>query len=563
MTRQRLQLLEASRARTRRPRVSPEIFCEALPTVVRNLRPELATYLLQRIESLRGGFRHNVALLGPSGSGKTLLLETAVNSSATHLAVIHCHLQRDSLREFLRRFAIAVLRAAIGPLAAQSYDTLLDQARAMAPKTVEAVRQLERYESGHLSAEAFAHTLDLVPVLHQELQHPCVVILDEFLFLEDLQLAHAFHELGKRVMTWPFALFLLTSSSPYRARVILRERLHLLFGQFEVLSLAPVDSNAAMAWVREQYPSVSRLPGVAGFLIQWLGGSPWYLGLILKRIHELAQMSRARRTESAIWLQAAWDLLGHPDGVLYHWCLSRVERVANQRTGVVARDALLAIAQGARTSQVIAEKLETGRNLSEALQVLVEHDLVERKGTCWVMPDPILSLWLTGVFGPRERHGVLDRFTAQRYFEQVLADYWSMWRTTADSSLAERIEALLGQFHNETVSLENKTGRLPAFTSIRVQQSSQAGVTYVVADGENRGWCCVVHEVRLDEATVASFEEFCDAQSPKPVRKVVIARQPIDLNAKLLAKTSNMWVWEPHDVNLLFLLYGQPPLGGG
>jgi hypothetical protein len=230
---------------------------------------------------------------------------------------------------------------------------------------------------------------------------------------------------------------------------------------------------------------------------------------------------------------------------------------------VVARDALLAIAYGARTSQAIADKLGTRRNLSEALQVLVEHDLVERKGTCWIIPDRLLAIWLTGALGPRERHSALDRATAQRAFEHVLSDEWTAWRGVVNRSLSERMEGVLNQFHNETVSLDSKTGRLPAFATLHSQRLDRSDVTYLVADGENRRWCCAVYESQPDESTITTFEQFCSAQQPRPVRKVVVTQHAMDLNARLLAKTCNMWVWGPEDVNLLFLLYGQPPLWSG
>ena len=528
-----------------------------------DLRPELSAHLRQRLEALGGGFRHNLALLGPAGSGKSVLLESVLRPCPSGPLTVHCHLQRGSLREFLRRFATAVLEAAVQPSRPLPYEVLIEQAGLAAPRTAQAVRQLERYETGHLSAEAFAHTLDLIPTLFHELQRPCVLVIDEFLFLEDLQLAHAFHELGKRVMTWPFALFLLTSSSPYRAKMILRERLHLLFGQFEVLSMPSVDPRAAMTWIRETCPSAIRMPSVAEFLLQWIGPSPWYLSVFLRRIQELARLSRAHRSEETIWLRAAWDLVGNPDGPLYHWCLTRVEQAVHQRAGVAARDVLLAMAHGARTSQAIVEKLGTRRNLSEALQVLVEHDLVERKGTCWIIPDQLLATWLLGVLGPRERYGSLDHTAAQRAFEQALTEEWAAWRTIMNRSLSQRLETLLNQFRNETVSLDSKTGRLPAFAALRTQRLDHADVTYLVADGEGRRWCCAVAESRPDENAITAFQAFCAAQQPKPVRKVVVTRLPMDLNAKLLAKACNMWVWESEDLNLLFLLYGQPPLRGG
>ena len=47
---------------------------------------------------------------------------------------------------------------------------------------------------------------------------------------------------------------------------------------------------------------------------------------------------------------------------------------------------------------------------------------------------------------------------------------------------------------------------------------------------------------------------------PRPGRKIVVSQEGLELNATLLAKEAGMWIWHPEDVNVLFRLYGQPPL---
>ncbi len=59
----------------------------------------------------------------------------------------------------------------------------------------------------------------------------------------------------------------------------------------------------------------------------------------------------------------------------------------------------------------------------------------------------------------------------------------------------------------------------------------------------------------MDENDIAKFETFCRSQTPKPSRKVIITRSALDPNARLLAKTANMWVWASEDLNVLMGLY--------
>ena len=65
-----------------------------------------------------------------------------------------------------------------------------------------------------------------------------------------------------------------------------------------------------------------------------------------------------------------------------------------------------------------------------------------------------------------------------------------------------------------------------------------------------------MQEGLVDEPTIAHFDAFCRAQTPRPSRKIVITRRGVDDNARLLAKATNMWVWAAEDLEVLLDLYG-------
>ena len=326
-----------------------------------NLRPELSRHLQQRLQAFGEGFRHNLALIGPPGSGKTFQLHQLL-ACPTSSFLIYCPVYRESCRSFLQRFLSAILQAgltippvpsaSVGGEAQESLplETLLQRAEPSLPKTVLAIRSINGLLVRRLYGEAFNRTLDTIPLLIEERCRSCVLILDEFLFLEELGLVHAFHELGKRVMTWPTTLFILASSSPYRARTILRERLQLLFGQFELLTLDALDPTATALWVQQELRGLRNVKTFTPFFINWLGSYPWHLAVMLKRLRELATLSKRPECTEHLFLQAAWDVLGSAEGSLNQWCSSRVERLTQGRVGTRAVDALIQISQGARTT---------------------------------------------------------------------------------------------------------------------------------------------------------------------------------------------------------------------
>ncbi len=531
-----------------------------------NLRPDLARHLRQRLQAFGEGFRQNLAMLGPPGSGKTFQLQQLLAERPPHIAVVYCALYRESCRSFVHRLLCAILQAGVPPSAEgsggsvasdQPLDTLLEYAQRTLPKTVAAMRPIQELVSRRLIGEAFTRTLDTIPLLAEERGRPCALILDEFLFLEELGLVHAFHELGKRVMTWPSTLFLLTSSSCHRARTILRERLQLLFGQFELVTLDTLDPATATVWIRQELRGIKGATEITPFLLQWLGAYPWYLAVMLKRLRELSAIGRRPIFTESLFLQTAWDVLGSPEGTLHQWCVSRTEGLARERAGGRALEALVHIANGARTTTEIGNRIGRAA-LSAALQLLVERDLATRNGTCWVITDLILRCWLSTIFTTQRSDPHVNSPTLRDRFERHIRTLWTQWMQANARSFADQVVGLFQQFSDETVSLDSKTGRLPKFDMVRTQPPDAAVEgTYLVALGQGKRWCATVQEQPIDEQTIAHFETFCRTQAPKPSRKIVISNAPLDQHAKLVAKAANMWVWEPDDLHLLMGLYGQ------
>ncbi len=531
-----------------------------------NLRPELARHLRQRFQAFREGFRHNLALIGPPGSGKTFQLHQLLASPPQDVLLVYCPLYRESARSFLMRLLGAILHAGLkspaepSPLQAdrpETVDALLQRANQELPRTAEAARHVQGLLGRRNYGETLNRTLDLIPILIEERHHPCVLIFDEFLYMDDLGFSHAFHELGKRVMTWPSTLFILASSAPYRARMILRERLQLLFGQFELLTLEAPEPATAVTWVEQELRGIRKAKTVSHFLIHWLGAYPWYLAVFLKRLKELAAIGRTSEVTEPLFLQTAWDICGRSEGPLHQWCASRLEQLGQTKAGARAGEALLQVAQGARTATAIGMRIGRG-GLSAALQLLVEHDLAQRNGTCWIARDPILRCWLSTIVAAERSGTRVSGAELRQRFEAHVRALWTEWSQARHASLSDQVIALFGKFCDDTVLLDSKAGRLPKFTTITTQGAEPpTPERYVVAEGEGRRWCAAVREARLSETDIATFDAFCRTQSPRPSRKVVIAAQGLDDNARLLAKTVNMWVWGADDLHMLRELYGR------
>ena len=497
----------------------------------------MASHLGQRLEAFQHGFRHNLALIGPSGSGKTYQLQQMAANAPPGMQLIYCPVYRESCRSFLQRLANSIRRA---------HPDL--------PRTSQAIEAAEGFLSRRSFSEAFNRMLDVVPVFVEETGKPCVLVLDEFLHLEDLGLGHAFQELGKRVMTWPSTLFVLASSSPYRARVILRERLQLLFGQFELLELDAPDPVPAQPWISSHLAAIPEAAELTPFIASWLGASPWYLTVVLTRVQELAALSGGGDSGQKLLAEALWDVVGRQQGPLHQWCLARTSALSHLRSGSRMMECLIHIAEGACTLTDIGSRV--GRtSLSEILQQLVEQDLLQRRGSCWFIQDSVLRCWLATVAASQRSGLLVDDAVLRRRFEAFLTAVWSEWIEAEQVPFVDQIVRLFGRFSDETIVLDGKTGRLPRFSRVHAETMDDQ-VGYLLAEGDGKSWCAAVVEKKIDEATVGCFDAFCRMRKSKPARKVLIARRGVEPNALLLAKAVNMWVWENRELSVVMSLYG-------
>jgi len=196
--------------------------------------------------------------------------------------------------------------------------------------------------------------------------------------------------------------------------------------------------------------------------------------------------------------------------------------------------------------------------LPGTLQLLMEQDVVQRRGMCWFIPDPVLRCWLAAVLPARRSGSGLGEGAMREPFEQYLSDAWNQWIQSTQLSFPEQVTRLLTSFRDDTVSLDSKTGRLQQFSTVALQHppEAQGSTVYLIAEGQGSRWCCTVQEGLVDEPMIARFEAFCRTQTPRPSRKIVISRRGMDDNARLLAKAKNMWVWAADDLEMLLNLYG-------
>lgn len=523
-----------------------------------NLRPELTQHLLSRVYSFQEGFQRNIALIGPPGSGKTYQLRQLLAESFPHVDILYCPVYQESVRSLITRVLQSVLLRVMNEVPhTESLERMIHRAGEKMPHTAVSVEHAYEVLKRRRYYEAFSLTLETIRVSVEERGRPCVFVIDEFQNLETVKLGHVFHELGKRVMTWPKTLFILSSSTPQRARRILQERFQLLFGQFELLELNEVDAKKARQWLYQEMTPLSDASYAVEFFLKWIGPYPWYLNVFVKRIRENLEMRHPVLTAKSVVLQATWDTSGLPEGPLYQWCRSRIERLSGSSKGGRALEVLIQVAEGARTRTEIGKRI--GRSgISKSLQYLSDEDLIERRGVCWWIPDPLFRFWLRAVVGADRYEVCEDDDQRRTRFCSAFGEMWDLWHGVKRMAFDEQVIRLLQAFQDETLAIGKKTGRLPFFSNIRRfrPQEFESFSRYLIADAKGKRWCLAIDEQPVSESAIRRFDAFCKMQVPRPTRKVIVIREPLGESETVLAKSLSMWVWCENDLAILEAMYG-------
>jgi hypothetical protein len=78
-----------------------------------------------------------------------------------------------------------------------------------------------------------------------------------------------------------------------------------------------------------------------------------------------------------------------------------------------------------------------------------------------------------------------------------------------------------------------------------------------VADTKRESWAITFKEGMIMDSDVTAFMRSTKELKKKITRRVIIAINEIDSNARLRALQEKMWVWSTRDLNSILNLYGK------
>ncbi|MFZ5801753.1 MAG: hypothetical protein ACOY3K_01390 [Candidatus Omnitrophota bacterium] len=543
-------------------------------------RDAIRLQVLNRVQSIRKGYRQNIAILGPEGVGKTSLLAGLARDCGPvpDIHVVFLHLDFLSLEHF----ADLWIRALIPNLGmgADKFEKQESLPEMHLPLLQPSVRTMERLHlirkmlrKGERPAAVLQEILALPNCLAEDCGKKFVLVLDEFDLLENLPVGDPFSVFGKAITTSKNVLYVLSSSRTERAAQILGEKLSLLFGQFEILELRPLNFAETIRYLRQHHPAIDLSHHQSYFLRYMTGGFPVHMDLVLEQLrtiypvalitHEQGGGSSGVKIPAEKLLKALHRELFDRRGRIF-WIYERrmqdCRRFSKNSAPYV--HALVAISSGRKKVSAIAAAIQ--RNQVETKKILarlVAEEWVVRRGSFYSMEDALFRFWVRQIF----TNVSLRFFDEAAFTEKTESELDRMYREFLEHTrqpIAQLVEKLLGRFRNDFVELKDRQMKMPCFTEM-LRRDQGAGDALFYAKSRSSKWLFYVPSGFVREEDVIYLLKLLKKTRQRFEKKFLITVYGIDQNARLLAQEAGVMIWELNDLNDVLTAYDLMPVVPG
>lgn len=524
--------------------------------VYSDIHPSASALVIKRVTDFKDGYKQNLAILGRRGLGKTTLLRFVEQQTRLDGRVVPVYLSVHGATP------TGLLQQMQDGLAWEQEDPARDGCDSSAwsrlcPHTAELARRaalLCRKNRLH----DFIRSLMMLPEVYAtETKKPVVVMWDDFDEMQRWGGEGIFQEFGRGLMMQKRCLCIVTSSRVGAAHKILSEKLSLLFGHFETLTLEPVGVAAGRRWLADHLKPMGMSHDLTDFLIDFCGGSIWALHGLARVLRHRAAALKVDEIKPPLLTDVVTDLLvddASPlvltfqswlDGILIHlgWeAVALLERLSRGRCD---------LKKDLSTERSSASRW---RRLCDELQGL---GFIERNGRWRLLADPLFAFWLNHVWPQRHKPGSVLKEHLNTIVSQAFDAYQRQYHRDWSSQMAD----LVSCFADDTVTLQGRRYRLSHVEDINVLKWKQApGATVdVLKIKTNRGvWWVILEADRLKEGDVVRLLQEARRDDPKARRIVLISTSGLDDQVRLKALEDNLWIWQERHLRDLAHLFQRP-----
>lgn len=530
-------------------------------------RNDVLSLIKRRVADLKEGYRQNVAILGSQYVGKSAVLRKFL-SDLDDKSIVPVYLDLDDrdidylFSKFIRSILYYFARLD-GQQPPENLPELLTLLDGRLPQTLARVREILQLTEKNNMVDGYDLLLSLPEVFSQETGTNCLVIFDEFHVLEHFGVPDVFRRLADRITTQKKSLYLLSSSYEETAKQILAEKLTLLFGNFEIISVEPFDLRQSQEFITARMNGINMGLQLKNFLADFTGGSPLYLDILLQELIKLAAIYKQQEVYAPLVTQAVENVVFSRWGALSRHFELAITRVISGKGNRLVSDLLMCMAEGKNRMKELTDSLTLVKPalLTQRMNYLISEGVVEKNGTHFHIKDKLFRYWIKYVFLKRVRSLELEPGRMKKDFKDEITKSINDFHATCRKDLLCRVTELLHCFDNDNLTLKGRKYKMPVFKDVKPLKFRQRGGSLfdvLQAETEDGPWLLVLRKDPMAEADIGVVTQEARNMGLRPQRCVIVSLADLDDGVKLRALEERMWIWNESDVNSLMNLFDKP-----
>ena len=526
-------------------------------------RNEILSAIQKRIDALKDGYRQNIALTGQSLAGKSSILHHLLSTLKDERIIpVYIEVIEEPFVNFCDKFIGSLLfnfLKGIGHPVKEDLQFLINEGKKYIPNTVSIIDRIRDPQKKMPKEEMYSELFSLTSFIKKETHKSCIIIFDEFHNLGALGLKNPFSLFGKKIMVQKDTMYIVTSSKVSSVKRILSEKLSLLFGNFEAIDVGGFDSKTAREFLEERFRSIRVPDEYKEFLISFSDGNPFYLDVLSLKLKQMGERFTFKRISEETLIYAFQDLFFDFKGTINQYLSSYLDGLLNNKRNRENYMAiLLALASGHNRLSEIANLLKKRRgDITRSMSDLIELDIVTKAGGFYLLIDRMLGFWLKNVY-QKKRDSIISYIPDRaKDFREKIKNILNSFIVDSKKDLMEKVERILHLFNNDIIQIGYKKFNLPKLTDIKIEQFNHR-VPYIVGYVKEKAWIIYIKDEELKDIDIMEFTEQCKTLKCSVQRKIIVAPSGVDINAKLLAKESKIWIWDLEELNLFMSIYEMP-----
>ncbi len=525
-------------------------------------RAEIINLLVKRVNAMKKHYRQNIAIIGHQSLGKTtLIFDLLRRCKGNEIIPIYIDIKPNSFESFVKNFIGVLLYQYLSSenlSVEDNLEFLIASSKEKIPITTRAIIKINKLlKDNSNNNEVYLNLLELPQILFDETKKILLLILDEFHTLDSLGLDNPYFELSNKIMVQKHTMYIVISSAICIAQNILAEKLSLLFGNFEIIRLEPFDNNTAREFIKAKLQDLNIQENFRNFLVYFTGGYPFYLDVITERIKCTCLDNNVKNVSEKILLCGLTETMHKDHGILNQFFNNKYLKFQDENHSTLTTNIILAIANGIKKpSQISSLANKKTQEINKCLNKLIQMDIVTKKGVFNYINDPLFVHWLKFVLQQKQNSFNTDVRFAVSQFESDIKQLLDDFIIESKKEIGQRLKELFERFENDIVELDRKRFMLTHFDEIIIKDIN--GASILNARRAKKYWLCYIEKNYIDETKIEEFLANINQRKREYIRRILIALNGLDVNARLKALEARVWIWDENILNEFLSIFEKP-----